>query len=215
MAKVKGLDIVNERSGDLNIDKRMEQIVGKPQRVDPLGEDQLTDEAHQLAVELRAAFRIPEDGAMPEVMRTMLVHPKLFRAQIDMGIALASGTIPARDRELAILRNAWLCGAPYEWGEHVDIAKRFDITSDEIERCTQGATAEGWSEHDRAVLKAVEEFHADHAISDATWDVLAKTWTNQQLMEFPVLIGAYIMTALQQNSLRVRLEPENPGLGYR
>lgn len=205
-----------EASGDRNIDRRMEQVVGRPQRIAPLREDELSDEARQFAVELRAAFGIPENGAIPEVMRTMLVHPDLFRVQMDIGILFAArNAIPARERELAILRNAWLCAAPYEWGEHVDIGKRFGLTSEEIERCTQGSKAEGWSEHDRAILKGVEEFHADHCLSDETWEALAKSWDDKQLMEFPVLIGTYIATALQQNTLRVPLAENNPGLAHR
>ena len=40
-------------------------------------------------------------------------------------------------------------------------------------------------------------------LSDETWDVLAESWGEQQLMEFPVLVGVYAATAMQQNSLRV------------
>ena len=204
-----------EQSGDRNIDQRMAEITGQPQRIVPLREEDLTPEAHQFARELRTAFNIPENGAMPEVMRTMLVHPELFRAQMAVGLVLANSAIPPRERELAVLRNAWLCGAPYEWGEHVDIGKRLGLTSEEIERVTQGSKAPGWSDHDRAVLKGVEEFHADHTLSESTWAELAKTWNDKQLMEFPVLVGIYIATALQQNALRVRLAENNPGLGHR
>jgi alkylhydroperoxidase family enzyme len=205
-----------EQSGDLNIDKRMEEIVGKPPRVEPLCEDQLTDEARKLAMEIRAAFGIPEDGAMPESLRMMLVHPELFRAQMTLGITLAAGSISPRERELAVLRSAWICGAPYEWGEHVDIGRqRAGLTDDEIERCTKGSKAQGWSEHEHAILKAVEELHMDHMISDETWAVLAKSWDAKQLTEFPALVGAYTMTAMLQNSLRYRLGDNNPGLAHR
>jgi alkylhydroperoxidase family enzyme len=205
-----------EASGDLNIDKRMEQIVGHPPRIAPVREDQLTDETRQLAVDIRAAFGIPEDGAMPESLRMMMVHPELFRAQMAMGITLAAGSIPARERELAVLRSAWICGAPYEWGEHVDIGKvRCGLTTEEIERCTQGSKAPGWSEHEHAILKGVEELHADHMISDETWAVLAKSWNDKQLTEFPALVGIYTATAMLQNSLRYRLADNNPGLGHR
>jgi hypothetical protein len=89
------------------------------------------------------------------------------------------------------------------------------LTDEEIERCTRGSTAEGWSEHERAVLKAVEELHASHMISDETWAVLARSWEDKQLTEFPILVGAYTMTAMQQNSLRYRLADNNPGLAHR
>ena len=48
-----------------------------------------------------------------------------------------------------------------------------------------------------------------------TWEVLARTWNERQLMEFPVLVGQYFLTALQQNSLRVRLDKNNIGLRQR
>jgi alkylhydroperoxidase family enzyme len=191
-------------------------VVGEGLRVTPIDAADLTDDARQLAMRIRAAFGIPEDGAMPPSIRTMLIHPELFQAQMTMGIALAGGSLPPRERELAILRNAWLCGAPYEWGEHVNIARdRCGMSAEDVERCTQGSAAEGWTEHERAVLKGVEEFHADHALSNETWNVLAKSWDQKQLMEFPILIGSYIMTALQQNTIRMPLEAGNPGLAHR
>jgi 4-carboxymuconolactone decarboxylase len=52
-------------------------------------------------------------------------------------------------------------------------------------------------------------------ISDESWAVLAESWNEKQLMEFPVLIGQYFMIAIQQNALRVRLSDHNPGLSHR
>lgn len=205
-----------EQSGDRNIDERMAQIVGKPPRIDPVDENNLPPEAEEAAIEIRAAFGMPENGFMPESFRMMLNHVELFRGQMAIGMALAAGSIPPRERELIVLRNAWICGAPYEWGEHVDIGKkRAGLTTEEVERCTQGSKAEGWSAHERAILKGVEELHADHMISDETWAVLAKTWSVKQLAEFPVLVGVYTTTAMQQNSLRYRLDGSNSGLGQR
>jgi alkylhydroperoxidase family enzyme len=208
--------MIVEPSGDRNIDKRMEQVVGQGPRIEPLDEKSLPPEAEAAAIEIRAAFGLPENGFMPESFRMMLVHPELFRGQMAIGIALASSAIPPRERELAILRNAWICGAPYEWGEHVDMGKkRCGLTTEEVERCTQGSKAEGWSEHERAILKGVEELHADYAISDETWTILARTWNDKQMMEFPVLVGVYTTTAMQQNSVRFRLDGTNPGLAHR
>lgn len=205
-----------ESSGDLNIDARMEEIAGKPQRIEPLADEDLTPEGRELCARIRKSFNAGATDELPEVFATMLKHPGLYRVQMEMGIELvANGKLPARDRELAVLRNAWLCGAPYEWGEHVDIGKRVGLTTEEIEAVTEGSKAEGWNEHERAVLRAVDELHMHKAITDETWAVLAASWDEQQLMEFPVLVGQYISTALLQNALRMRLAPDNPGLGYR
>ena len=61
---------------------------------------------------------------IPEVVRTMVRHPDLFARQVDIGIyLLRQGALSGAERELAILRTGWLCQAPYEWGEHVMVAK--------------------------------------------------------------------------------------------
>ena len=132
-----------------------------------------------------------------------------------MGTAIFQGQIPSRERELAVLRIAWLSRAPYEWGEHVDIGKRYGLEDQEVERVTQGSAAPGWDEHERAILRGVEELLADQALSDSTYATLAKTWSEPQLIEYLMMVGQYVATAFIQNSLRVRLAEDNPGLSHR
>jgi 4-carboxymuconolactone decarboxylase len=52
-------------------------------------------------------------------------------------------------------------------------------------------------------------------ISDETWTVLARTWTERQLIEFPALVGQYVATAYSQNALRIRLGVGKGGLTHR
>ncbi len=197
-----------------DIEAREAEIMGRPPRVQPLRPDEFDEDALALVVDVRKALGLGTD-AIPEVFGVMLKHPALFRCQMETGIAFFNGAIPPRERELVVLRVGWWCRAPYEWGEHVDIAKRYGVTDAEVERVTQGSTAPGWGEHDRAILKGVEELLGDQALSDATWDALARTWSEKQLLELPMLVGEYFRLALQQNSLRVRLADDNPGLRHR
>lgn len=206
-----------DSNGPYDVEARMAQITGKPQRVDMLAFEDLSDQQLDMINRLRAgAGAGPATAAnIPEFFLVAVKHPALFKHQVEGGTLFYNGTIPKRDRELAILRIAWLRGAPYEWGEHVDIAKRNGVSAEEIERATEGSAAPGWSEHDAAILRGVEELLGDTTISDATWDTLAKSWSEQQMMEFPMLVGAYLSTAFQQNALRLRLAPDNPGLSHR
>jgi 4-carboxymuconolactone decarboxylase len=197
-----------------DIDERESQIIGKPQRISALKSDDFDADAAALVVRIRQSLGLGTDK-IPEVFGLMLRHPGLFRCQIDMGIQLFQGELSARERELAILRVGWWCRAPYEWGEHVAIAKRCGVSVEEIERITQGSSAPGWSEHERAILRAVEELLGTQMIGDSTWETLARTWNDRQLIEFPILVGQYFTTALQQNSLRVPLADDNLGLRQR
>ncbi|KHK90620.1 carboxymuconolactone decarboxylase family protein [Novosphingobium malaysiense] len=199
---------------DFDADARMAQTVANGPRYAPLTLDEVSPEGHEQVNAMRTAFNIPEDRPFPDVSLITLRHPGMFRAQMVLGLEIAArGTIPPRERELAILRIAQLARAPFEWCEHVDIGKAFGVTPEEIERVIEGSSAAGWTEHEAALLRAVEEMIADHCMSDATWETLAKTYDEKQMLELPMLVGSYLMTALQQNSLKI--QPKGPGFDYR
>ena len=174
---------------------------------------QLTElmSGHATAAEVSAQL-----AALPEVIRTMVRHADLFTRHLDVGLyLLRQGALSARDRELAILRIGWLCQAPYEWGEHVLVARKLGITREDTQRITEGSSAAGWTEHEQAILRGTEELHSDAMISDPTWATLSKTLDDKQLIELPIVVGQYQTLAYSQNSLRLRLHPGNLGLNAR
>ena len=205
------------QTGSITFDiaAREAHVVGEGPRIAAVPNEEIDEESWELVNRVRAATGAGPIDVMPEYMRTAVKHPAIFRCQMEMGTAIFRGKIPPRERELAVLRCGWLCRAPFEWGEHVDIGKRYGLTDEEVERVTQGSSAPGWSEHEAAILRGVEELIADQALTDATWNVLAKSWDEQQLFEFPMMVGQYVATAFVQNSLRIRLADDNPGLSYR
>ena len=198
-----------------DIAARMAQTVADGPRIEPLDDSEMTPEARAIVDEVRAGAGAGPAAIVPEYMRTMARHPALFQRQMEMGATLYNGLIPPRERELAILRVGWLAAAPYEWGEHVRISQRVGVTPEEIERATNGSDAEGWSEHEAAILRGVEELLADFAVSDRTWATLAKSWNEAQMLEFLSMVGQYVVTAYIQNSVRSRLGEGNPGLTHR
>lgn len=201
-------------TGPITVDiaARERHVLADGPRIAPLPNDGIDQQSWDLVNAVRAGAGAGPTDVMPEYMRIMLRHRDIFRCQMDMGDVLYRGKLPARDRELAVLRCGWLCRAPYEWGQHALIAQRIGMSVEEIERAKQGSSAPGWSEHDAAIVRGVEELIGDQALSDETWNTLAKTWDEVQLIEFPMMIGQYVATAFVQNSLRAPLEPANKGL---
>lgn len=201
---------LNELSAELlTILDRMAQVNAALDSRDKEALTQLIDSdgADDVAAEVRA---------LPEIVRTMLRHGELFATQADIGIQLLGrGTLNPRDREIAVLRIGWLCQAPYEWGEHVIVAKKVGLTSQDIERITIGSGADGWTPLERAILRATEELYEQAMISDETWAVLAASLSEVQLIELPILVGQYQAVAYYQNSLRLRLHDGNAGLSAR
>jgi len=198
-----------------DIGAREHQVASGDQRIAPQKEEEFTPEAREIAASLGAFFGSREHG-ISKTFATMAKHPGLYRTQMQLGLELnKNGKLPPREREMVILRTAWLVRSPYEWGEHVRYGKLQGLTSDEIERITRGSSASGWNEHDRAVLRGVEELVGDHAVSQPTWDILAKTWNEPQLIELPGLVGSYTLTAMLYNTMRFGLLPGNEGFKQR
>jgi 4-carboxymuconolactone decarboxylase len=217
LAAMTGENMGNPQTGSISFDieARQAHVVGDAPRISAVPNDEIEAEAWGVVNRVRASIGVGPVDEMPDYMRTMLKHPRIFRCQMEMGTVIFQGEIPPRERELAVLRCAWLCRAPFEWGEHVDIGQRYGLYAEEVERVTQGSSAPGWSEHDAAILRGVEELIGDQALSDATWETLAKSWNEAQMIEFPMMVGQYVATAFVQNSLRIRLAEDNPGLSYR
>ena len=202
--------------GPGDVEKREALILGASPRIAPLGPGEFGKEAMELVKEMRAAISLPPVEKIPDFNATMLRHPDLYRAHSDLALVLFKGALSRRDRQLAILRIGWLCQAPFEWGVHVRIGKATcGLTPEEIDWITVGSSARSWGEHDRAILRAVEELFEDAMISDETWEVLAKTHDDAQLLELPILVGQYQGVAYLQNSLRLRLPADNAGLRAR
>lgn len=199
-----------------DIDARESAILGSPPRIEPLKPNEYGEEAWTIVNAIRKAIGADPAAEMPEYFATMARHPRLMEQQIAFSMVFFEGALSVRHRELAILRVGWLNKAPYEWSQHVIAGKReAGLTTEEVERVTIGSGAPGWSDSDRAILRAVEEMHEDAMISDATWDELASRLNEKQLLELPLLVGAYQGTAYLQNSVRFRLIEGSKGLRER
>ena len=91
------------------------------------------------------------NGTELNIFATLAHHPRLLKRWSAFGgVLLYGGVLPARERELLILRTGYLCRAPYEWGQHVTIGLAAGLTDDEIARVAAGPDADGWSDGRRA-----------------------------------------------------------------
>ena len=142
------------------------------------------------------------------MLDTVIRHPDLLRRWLPFfNHALHKSTLPARDREVLILRTGRLCGAEYEWAQHVPFAERAGLTADEIRGIAAGADAAVWSDgHDRALLRAADQLHRETTIDDATWGTLATRYGIQQLMDVVFTVGQYRLVSAALNTLCVQLD---------
>ena len=177
-------------------------------RIPPLPPDRWDPEIRPLLEANEARM-----GRPLNIFATFANHPKLLkRWSVLANHALFKTTLPARERELLILRTGLRCGSDYEWGQHVRIAREAGLTDAEIDRVGAGPAAEAWSRADRALLQAADELHDDQLVADATWDELSLDWDTEQLMDIVFTVGIYTQIAMALRSFGVQREDGVPGL---
>jgi len=169
-------------------------------RIDPLPESEWSDEVRELLP------KSPDGKLRPlNIFTTLARYPKLLkRWQVFGNHVLAKSTLPARERELVILRTGHLCKSGYEFHQHTRIGLAAGLTSDEIAKLQRAASE--WTGKDAALIRATDELHADQFISEVTWKELAQSWNQQQLMDLVFAIGQYTLVSMALNSFGVQIE---------
>jgi 4-carboxymuconolactone decarboxylase len=173
----------------------------KQPRIPPLPQSEWDSEAQEVLQPLQ------RDGRVFNIFATLARHPKLLKSWLVFGgHVLSRSTLPAREREIVILRMGWLCRAEYEWGHHVSIGKKAGLTSDDVRRVALGPDAPGLHPFEAVLLRAADELNANTFISDATWKALAERYDTQQLLDLVFAAGQYKLVSMVLNSCGVQLE---------
>jgi len=182
------------------MDRAHAQRLTKP-RIPPVAKENWTDGQRELLTPFQ------NSGAI-NIGATILNHPELLKDWQVFGThMLRKNTLPARDRELLILRIGWLCRSEYEWAQHVPRGRDAGLTDDDLAYIMKGSDATGVSAHDKLLLLAATELRDKGFISDETWNALAKTYDTKQLMDIVFTVGQYNLVSMALNSFGVQLEP--------
>jgi 4-carboxymuconolactone decarboxylase len=170
-------------------------------RIAPLPEDQWDEETAALL-----------DAVGPlNLFTTMANHPKLMKRWLVFGgHVLSKSTLPARERELVILRVGWRCGSDYEFGQHTLIGRDVGLDDEEIRRTTVDGL-DDWSDDDAALVTAADELVADQRIGDATWARLQQRWSTEQLMDLVFTVGQYVTVCMALRTFGVQRDAGVPG----
>jgi 4-carboxymuconolactone decarboxylase len=142
------------------------------------------------------------------IFKTLAHNPQLYDRWSPLGQYLLSGSsLPARDREIVILRMGWLCQAPYEWSQHARIAKASaNMSEADVHRIAQGVRADDWSEFERTLINMVDELRYDAQIADNTWAALREKYSLQQTIDAMYTAAQYQLVSMALNSLGVQLD---------
>ncbi|UGQ13804.1 carboxymuconolactone decarboxylase family protein [Yinghuangia sp. ASG 101] len=141
------------------------------------------------------------------LLGTLARHPALTKSFLAFNGHILYGTsLSVRQREILVLRVAVLRHCGYEWAQHVILGREAGLGDAEVAGVIDGPDAPVWSPVDRALLRAVDDLLAGGKVGDDAWDVLAKEFDEQQLMDVIFTVGTYETVAFALRSFGV--EPE-------
>jgi len=170
--------------------------------------------AEQLTPEMKAMFERWKTGPFKgadtnPVLRTFIHNPvvaDLF-SQFNIHI-LVTNTVPVRQRQIAIMRTAWITQATYMWSSHLNTSQTFGLETDLFEPIKRGADDPYFSDFEKAVIRATEDLVERHEVSQASWDALMAEWRPEQMMDFLFTVGAYVTVAGVMRSCRVQRQDD-------
>ena len=140
------------------------------------------------------------------ILRVLANHPRSIEPFLAWANFVAFSDLSRRNQELLALRTVWLRQSEFEYGHHVQYARRAGLSDREIEMVREGPAADGWDDTDRSLLQAADELFERTQISDATWASLAGHFSTTELIEIPIIVGQYSMLSMIANGLGVVLE---------
>ncbi len=175
--------------------------LAKP-RIDPLADKDMDADQRELLAPMA------ERGRVLNIFRTLVREPKAMKGFMGWGNYVLSrrNGLPAREREIVILRIGYLCRSGYEWTQHVPIGKQAGLTDDEVARIKLGPDAPGWSAADAALIRAADELHHDQFITDPTWKALDAHFSDKQKMDVVFSAGQYTQVSMMLNTFGVQLD---------
>ena len=182
-------------------------------RIAPLPREEWGDDEMAAA---RAGFgeQATEMPNVPNVLGLLLRHPKLAGRFLSYNARLLTKpTLEPRLREIAILRVAWITRAPYEWLQHVRLARMVGITDEEITAIAGDGAEHEWSPLEADVLAAAEQLLDGYRVDDDTWGRLAAALDERELIELLFVVGTYTALAMVFNSVELELDPDLHDIG--
>jgi len=147
-------------------------------------------------------------GRLINIYRLMLHSPALANAWFDLNQAVRYGTqIDGQSRELAVIRVAILNDVEYVQRAHGPAyALKEGLTPEQVTAVGNWRDSNLFSEQQRALLAYTDAMTREIDVADAVFAELRKHFSERQVVELTMLIGAYNMLTRFLKALKV--DPE-------
>ena len=174
-------------------------------RIAPLATAEWTADQRALA------DRYAPDGEPGNALRTLLRVPALAdRIFPFLHYVANESTLPPRQREILILRTAWLAQNANLWAAHVPRAADAGLTPDEILAIAEGPSQERWAPFENVLVGLADQLFGNSAVSDESWGLLAERYDVHELIDAVVTVADTTTVSILLNALGIQPDGDAP-----
>lgn len=136
----------------------------------------------------------------------LLRSPEMARRCFDFLDYLRFKTsVSKRLNELAILIQARIANAQYEWWAHAPIAQRAGLSVDVIEQLRQCKKPQDMQADESLVYDYCVQLTLNHRVSDDLWQRAIAEMGEQAVVDLTVVSGTYVMVSMLLNATQVEI----------
>jgi 4-carboxymuconolactone decarboxylase len=134
----------------------------------------------------------------------LLRSPEMARRGFDLLDYLRFKTsVSKRLNEFAILIQARISNAQYEWWAHDPIAQKAGLSPAIIEQLRQCQRPSGMQDDEALVYDFCIQLSLNHRVPDDLWQRAIQSMGEQAVVDLTVLSGTYVMVSMLLNATQV------------
>ena len=170
------------------------------ERLAQLRYDDLPDAAKPLADDILKVSSAGLGGPYNALLRS----PEMARRCFDLLDYLRfKTTVDKRLNEFAILIQARIANAQYEWWAHETIARRAGLSDEVMAELRQCQRPSSMQADENLVYDYCTQLTLNHRVPDALWQQAVAAMGEQMVMDLTVLSGTYVMVSMLLNATQV------------
>jgi len=141
----------------------------------------------------------------------LLRSPEMARRAFDfLDYLRFKTTVNKRLNELAILIQARISNAQYEWWAHEKIARKAGLSDAVMRDLQQCQRPQSMQADERLVYDYCVELSLNHRVSDDLWQEAVTQMGEQAVVDLTVLSGTYVMVSMLLNATQVGIPDGSP-----
>ena len=152
---------------------------------------------------LAERIKAERGGKLLNLYRMLLHSPPVAEGWLAFLTAIRQKcSLPARVRELVIMRIAVLNAAEYEFQAHLPFAKKEGVSDAQVAALRTGDTAP-FAEGERAALAYAEAMTRTIRVPDDVFAAVRRHFSEREMVELTATIGAYNLVSRFLEALQV------------